>query len=144
MAHVLYAFDSKFSGYITSSVKIWTNLEWEIPKDIFIIEQSIGKVCEVISERAHWAHDVIATLNQRHWRWFDVAITSCARWETRSLGLERYVCSPLSGLVVIARDPAGSEVVLQRDRIRIRAGYSGPRIASLNKARVSSRVASRV
>ena len=28
----------------------------------------------------HWAHDVAAMLNQRHWRWFNVAITSCAKW----------------------------------------------------------------
>ena len=27
-----------------------------------------------------WAHDVVATLNQRHWRWFNVATTSCAQW----------------------------------------------------------------
>ena len=31
----------------------------------------------------HWAHDVSATLNQRQWRWFNVAITSCAKWELR-------------------------------------------------------------
>ena len=29
---------------------------------------------------AHWAHDVVATLNQRHWRWFNVATTSCDQW----------------------------------------------------------------
>ena len=26
-------------------------------------------------------HDVVATLNQRHWRWFNVATTSFAQWE---------------------------------------------------------------
>ena len=26
---------------------------------------------------SHWAHYVIATLNQCHWRWFNVATTSC-------------------------------------------------------------------
>ena len=30
---------------------------------------------------AHWAHDVIATLNQRQRRWFNVTITSCAQWD---------------------------------------------------------------
>ena len=28
----------------------------------------------------HWAHDVFATLNQRQWRWFNAAKTSCAQW----------------------------------------------------------------
>ena len=27
----------------------------------------------------YWAHDVVATLNQRLWRWFNVATTSCAQ-----------------------------------------------------------------
>ena len=27
------------------------------------------------------AHKVVAGLNQRHWRWFNVAITSCAQWD---------------------------------------------------------------
>ena len=31
---------------------------------------------------SHRAHDVVPTLNQRHWRWFNVATTSCAQWET--------------------------------------------------------------
>ena len=30
---------------------------------------------------APWVHDVVATLNQRHWRWFNVATTSCDQWE---------------------------------------------------------------
>ena len=33
------------------------------------------------SRQSHWAHDVIATLNQPQWRWFNVAITSCAQWD---------------------------------------------------------------
>ena len=32
----------------------------------------------------HWAHGVVATLNQRHWRWFNVVTTSCVQWEARS------------------------------------------------------------
>ena len=28
----------------------------------------------------HWTHDVVATLNQRRWRWFNVATMSCAQW----------------------------------------------------------------
>ena len=30
-----------------------------------------------------WPHDVAVTLNQRHWRWFNVVTTSCAQlqWE---------------------------------------------------------------
>ena len=28
----------------------------------------------------HLAHDVLAPLNQRRWRWFNVATTSCAQW----------------------------------------------------------------
>ena len=28
----------------------------------------------------HWAHDIVATLNQRHWRWFNLRTTSCAQW----------------------------------------------------------------
>ena len=28
----------------------------------------------------HWAHDVVATLNQRQWRWFNVATTCCGQW----------------------------------------------------------------
>ena len=30
-----------------------------------------------VSVGTHWAHDVVATLNQRQWRWFNVATTSC-------------------------------------------------------------------
>ena len=30
---------------------------------------------------SHWTHDVVAMLNQRHWRWFNVATTSCVQWE---------------------------------------------------------------
>ena len=29
---------------------------------------------------AHWVHDVVATLNQRLRRWFNVATTSCTQW----------------------------------------------------------------
>ena len=32
------------------------------------------------SVATHWAHDVVATMNQRHWRWFNVATTSCVLW----------------------------------------------------------------
>ena len=35
----------------------------------------------VISGVNHWAHDVVATLNQRQWRGFNVATTSCAQCE---------------------------------------------------------------
>ena len=27
----------------------------------------------------HWGHDVVATLNQHYWRWFNLATTSCAQ-----------------------------------------------------------------
>ena len=30
---------------------------------------------------SHWAHDVVATLNQRRWRWFNVVTTSCGQWD---------------------------------------------------------------
>ena len=33
----------------------------------------------VVESFSHWVHDVVATLNQRQWRWFDVATTSCAQ-----------------------------------------------------------------
>ena len=29
---------------------------------------------------SHWAHNVVTTLNQRQWRWFNVVTTSCAQW----------------------------------------------------------------
>ena len=29
---------------------------------------------------SHWPHDVVTTLNQRQWRWFNFATTSCAQW----------------------------------------------------------------
>ena len=29
---------------------------------------------------SHWAQDFVATMNQRQWRWFNVATTSCAKW----------------------------------------------------------------
>ena len=29
---------------------------------------------------AQWADNVASTLNQRHWRWFNVATTSCVQW----------------------------------------------------------------
>ena len=29
---------------------------------------------------SHWTHDAVATLNQRHLRWFNVATASCAQW----------------------------------------------------------------
>ena len=32
------------------------------------------------SSPSHWAHHVTATLNQRQWRWFNVAATSFAQW----------------------------------------------------------------
>ena len=28
----------------------------------------------------HWSHDVVATLNQRQWCWFNVVTASCAQW----------------------------------------------------------------
>ena len=31
--------------------------------------------------QTHWAHDVVTTLNQRQWRWFNVVTTSCVRWK---------------------------------------------------------------
>ena len=34
-----------------------------------------------IENVTHWAHDVVATLNRRHWSWFNVATTLCSRWE---------------------------------------------------------------
>ena len=33
----------------------------------------------IVIDDSHWAHDVAATLN--HWRWFNVATTSCAQWD---------------------------------------------------------------
>ena len=41
--------------------------------------RSMGNGCWCVSSSiiSHWAHDIIATLNQRHWRWFNVATTSC-------------------------------------------------------------------
>ena len=46
-----------------------------ILKPVSIVHTSIGW-----SSLIGWVHDVVATLNQRHWRWFNVAATSCARW----------------------------------------------------------------
>ena len=43
-----------------------------------IIRTSIEKYKET---PIHSAHDVVATLNQRNWRWYNVAITSCAQWD---------------------------------------------------------------
>ena len=34
-----------------------------------------------VDTTSYMAHDVAATLNQRHWRWFLVATTSCVRWD---------------------------------------------------------------
>ena len=34
-----------------------------------------------IQPKTHWSHDVVAALNQRQCRWFNVATTSCAQWE---------------------------------------------------------------
>ena len=38
---------------------------------------------------SHWAHDVVATLNQRQWRWFNVATTSC---DQCALTFPRIIC----------------------------------------------------
>ena len=37
-------------------------------------------ICWPFTVSTHRAHDVVATLNQRQRRWFNVATTSCARW----------------------------------------------------------------
>ena len=37
------------------------------------------------------AHDVVAPLNQRQWRWSNVATTSCAQWEGQQL-VEMKIC----------------------------------------------------
>ena len=43
----------------------------------------------IICYPSHSAHDVVATLNQRHWRWFNVATTSCAQWVGIAAGKNR-------------------------------------------------------
>ena len=40
-----------------------------------------------ISASTHWAHDFVATSNQRQWRWFDDATTSCAQCAAESVAL---------------------------------------------------------
>ena len=37
-----------------------------------------------VTEYSHQTHDIVATLNQRHWRWFNVATTPCVQRVTRS------------------------------------------------------------
>ena len=38
-------------------------------------------VCNhVVFSATHREHDVVVTLNQRHWHWFNVAPTPCAQW----------------------------------------------------------------
>ena len=38
----------------------------------------------------HWAHDVVTTLNQRQWRWFNVATTSYLQWVSVCLRSAHY------------------------------------------------------
>ena len=40
-----------------------------------------GRRGPVSQSPSRWAHDVVATLNQRRWRWFNVARTSCVQWD---------------------------------------------------------------
>ena len=37
-------------------------------------------MCTNKDSTTHWTHDVVATLKQRQWRWFNVVTTSYAQW----------------------------------------------------------------
>ena len=50
--------------------------------------------CPTSDEHSHWGHDVVATLNQRQWRWFNVATTSCPQWVSLAFG-QRFTCAGL-------------------------------------------------
>ena len=56
-----------------SLIYVW----WIYPTEQTLYQRSMNDVCSVGS---HWAHEVVATMNQRHWRWFNVVTTSCAQW----------------------------------------------------------------
>ena len=59
---------------------VWSNIATE-DSDLILGSVSLGLVQMIEpSPCSHWAHDVVATLNQRHWRWFNVATTSCPQW----------------------------------------------------------------
>ena len=37
-------------------------------------------VSDISIVSSHWAHNAVATLSQRQWRWFNFVTTSCAQW----------------------------------------------------------------
>ena len=51
----------------------------------------------------HWTHDVVATLNQRHWRWFNVAPMLCVQWvvSTRDSAIHCKLC--VSAIFIFAK-----------------------------------------
>ena len=64
--------------------------------DCVILIQCL-KIQKMSSEQVFaWANDV-ATLNQRDWRWFNIATTLCARWvKARTLFIGRVLYFPIS------------------------------------------------
>ena len=59
----------------------WETINWHIRKQNRKYSPRRNRDSEwlVLARR-----DVVATLNQRHWRWFNVATTSCAKWGYQS------------------------------------------------------------
>ena len=53
----------------------------KIPSDFVteVVGRGSGNEYQMYSHRAH---DVVVTMNQRQWRSFNVATTSCAQWVT--------------------------------------------------------------
>ena len=54
-------------------------------------------ICVWVS--THWAHDAIVTLDQRHWRWFNIATTSCSQWAI----IRRFNVAATTSIIMLAR-----------------------------------------
>ena len=72
------------AGY-TLSISVGTVIYlvsvWNVDPSSHWTHDVIDVVNIAITGHNNWAHNVyIAMLNQRQWRWFNVAVTSCAQW----------------------------------------------------------------
>ena len=72
------------AGYTLSSsvgTVIYLVSVWNVDPSSHWTHGVIDVVNIAITGHNNWAHNVyIAMLNQRQWRWFNVAVTSCAQW----------------------------------------------------------------
>ena len=103
MFNMIFFYIANINHHVSKQMRSSDSVGFKIPKvrgekmsiKVFTFDQVTGwsmygaamvKWCSCQSPcSSHWAHDFGATLNQRHWCWFNIATKPCAQWVITSV-----------------------------------------------------------